>query len=238
MPSKKPPRWQELWRRAQHPACVAAVAFVVAVVSLSLGVDRPTTDAFHEYMRPYDPLLQILTILGDGRFLIPACLVVAAARAALARARASRQRAAKLPLLALGSLLASGILTQLLKISIGRPRPYTEGDTRYSSADLNIFHWFTTNKDFSSFPSGHSTAVFAVAWFAILNTKSRGAQVAFFAGACVVALTRVALWKHYFADTLAGAAIGIAVSELVAAAAGLSPRPATLSGPRPRTVLK
>src|SRR5271156_4672342 len=57
----------------KHPGFLAAAAFGLA--AFLIGPDRTSTSAFHDYMRPYDPWLQLLTILGDGRVLLPACLI-------------------------------------------------------------------------------------------------------------------------------------------------------------------
>ncbi|OYW43812.1 MAG: hypothetical protein B7Z45_00620, partial [Azorhizobium sp. 12-66-6] len=58
---------------------------------------------------------------------------------------------------------------------------------------------------FSSFPSGHSTVVFAVALaFAALFPRARGALIAV---ATLVGVSRVVLGSHYPSDVLAGAAL-------------------------------
>lgn len=176
---------------------------------LTIGFDKNVTDTFHTSLRPLDYWICLFTFLGDGRVLIPGCIFFW-----LAMLITNQQRA-KLPLLGLSSILISGGLTQLLKMMIGRPRPYASGDLRYINTSMDMLHGFTTNHDFASFPSGHSTAVFAIAWFAFRNVKSKAGQTAILLLAVLVALSRVALWKHFLSDTVAGAAIGIFMSELV-----------------------
>ena len=55
------------------------------------------------------------------------------------------------------SLTLTSLLTQLLKHVIGRPRPnYTSFDGSFE------FNFFSLNSDFHSFPSGHTSTIFAI----------------------------------------------------------------------------
>ena len=55
--------------------------------------------------------------------------------------------------------LLTGALTQLLKHIIGRPRP-----NHSSENDLFAFEFFTFESSFHSFPSGHTSTIFVVAF--------------------------------------------------------------------------
>ncbi|MBI3558359.1 MAG: phosphatase PAP2 family protein [Deltaproteobacteria bacterium] len=182
-----------------------AATFVLACAAI--GFDSGVSDSVHQAMLSTDPALQALTFLGDGRVLVPSCLLFALGCFFVRRSKT------RLPLLALASIVLSSAITQLLKMLIGRPRPYALADTRYTNMTSDALQWFSVNKDFASFPSGHTTAVFSLAWFVITQLPGRRSRVAVFILACVVAFTRVALAKHYVADTLAGAAIGILISQ-------------------------
>ena len=61
-------------------------------------------------------------------------------------------------LLLFSSILSSGILTQLIKHIIGRPRPNT-----LSLENGFSLKFFTFDSNFHSFPSGHTSTIFAVA---------------------------------------------------------------------------
>ena len=150
----------------------AAVAFVIACVAISF--DRGVSDSLHEAMLSNDPALQILTFLGDGRFLVPACLLFALGCFFFKRSKT------RLPLLALAAMLISGVITQLLKMTIGRPRPYALGDLRYVNMTSDALQWFSLNKDFAVFSLGHTTAVFSLAWFVITQLPGRRSRVAVF----------------------------------------------------------
>ncbi len=93
--------------------------------------------------------------------------------------------------LSLGALTAAGsgsVAASVLKAVVGRPRPHGSS---------------------GSFPSGHATAAFAVA-FVLARRFPRFRILAYF-GAAVISATRVLLNKHYVSDVLAGAALGLAI---------------------------
>ncbi|HTY08070.1 MAG TPA: phosphatase PAP2 family protein [Candidatus Edwardsbacteria bacterium] len=100
--------------------------------------------------------------------------------------------AAKLALTADGgaALVAAG-----LKYAVDRPRP--EGPTTRSN---------------SSFPSGHSTAAFALA--TVFAHEYPTLSIPCYALATGVALSRIYLGRHYPSDVLAGAAIGFVSARL------------------------
>jgi len=89
--------------------------------------------------------------------------------------------------LSVGSAIA---LSEILKYSVGRPRPYQEPDARGRS-----------------FPSGHTTAAFAGAayWQRRYGWKA-GAPA--YALAAATGYSRVWSKNHYWSDVIAGAAIG------------------------------
>ncbi len=72
------------------------------------------------------------------------------------------------------------------------------------------------NGDRYSFPSGHTGFAFSSAGL-IDGRYGHGVGAAAFAAAGFVAATRITLRRHWLSDTVAGAAIGTAVGELVAA---------------------
>ncbi|WP_324717540.1 phosphatase PAP2 family protein [Carboxydochorda subterranea] len=99
---------------------------------------------------------------------------------------------------ALFALSTSHLLVQLLKRQVERPRPYLVlADRRVIVAPLSDY----------SFPSGHTTASFAIA--TVLAARWPAAGPLAFATASIVGLSRTYLGHHYPSDVLAGAAIGI-----------------------------
>ena len=99
-------------------------------------------------------------------------------------------------------LILVGLVTQLLKHIIGRPRPnYVDFDTGAS------FNFFSTDASFHSFPSGHSSTIFAIAL--ILSLLIPGLRVFFLLLGFVVALSRVVVGAHYTTDIVAGGLVAI-----------------------------
>ena len=103
------------------------------------------------------------------------------------------------------TIIASGIITPLLKATAGRSRP----------SDVESDHWKFLSHN-QSFPSGHTTQAFALASVAARTYDDQplvgGVAFALAAG---VGWARIDGNHHYLGDTLAGAAIGTSVGWFV-----------------------
>lgn len=105
------------------------------------------------------------------------------------------------------SLIASGIITPVLKYSIGRVRPNSTDQTYR-------FKPFSGNQ---SFPSGHATQAFAVASVIAADYPEWWVQVVSYGAAGVVGLARIEQNAHFMSDVVAGAIIGTVVGRAVVA---------------------
>lgn len=99
------------------------------------------------------------------------------------------------------SLTASHLLVQLLKKRIGRKRPYL------SILDANTLRKLWEDH---SFPSGHTTAAFALA--VSLSFGYPAVYMLFVGLASMVGISRIYVGMHYPTDVLMGAAIGSSMS--------------------------
>ncbi len=104
-------------------------------------------------------------------------------------------------------LILVGLVTQLLKHIIGRPRP------NYADLDIGTsFNFFSTDASFHSFPSGHSSTIVAIAL--ILGLLIPGLRVFFLFLSFVVALSRVVVGAHFTTDIIAGALVAIILYKI------------------------
>ena len=95
------------------------------------------------------------------------------------------------------SLILTGLLTQILKHVIGRPRP------NYSFFDNGLeFRFFNLNSNFHSFPSGHTSTIFIVALVTIFFIPKLKYFFLFLAG--TIAFSRIVVGAHFFTDIIGG----------------------------------
>lgn len=133
---------------------------------------------------------------------------------------------------ALEALAISSIGTTALKVSVGRSRP---GDGR----EEDTFHPFRFSSTSWSFPSGHTSAAFAVAAALSSELGHDHGWVPFVAYplAAWVGVSRVVDGRHWASDAFAGAAVGVLSARLAKSWFGGSdddaPRlsPTTIEGP-------
>lgn len=103
------------------------------------------------------------------------------------------------------SIAYSGIFTNVIKILLGRARPYVAEFLTFPE-----LYPFAGTGSLHSFPSGHANTVFAIA-FAVgfLVPRWRRYLIAL---AAVLALTRVLQFQHFISDSLGGALLALATT--------------------------
>jgi len=100
------------------------------------------------------------------------------------------------------------LVTGALKAVAGRSRPYTgDGNMR--------FNWFEDENRRWSFPSGHTTAAFAISSVLSRRIDNPWATAGLYALSCVTMFNRLYDDKHWLSDTIIGAAVGTAVGLAV-----------------------
>jgi membrane-associated phospholipid phosphatase len=130
---------------------------------------------------------------------------------------AHRERVAELGLRGAEALVLSAAATEAIKGIAGRARPYLND----SDPDNFALGRGFTHGGYSSFPSGHATAAFAVATVVAAEGSrwwpDRTWIIAplVYGGATLVAWARVYGEKHWASDVLAGAGIGTLSGLLV-----------------------
>lgn len=136
---------------------------------------------------PLQTCFTYLSMLGDGYFNIYLALGIGIWQIFV------RRKKAFLSLHILNTWFFAGIIADTIKRVVARPRP------------LNIHN-------LTSFPSGHSATVFALATLFSLRYPRK--QWLFWPIAFMVSLSRVIIGVHYPLDVTAGGAIGILTTIL------------------------
>lgn len=181
----------------------------------SLGWDVDLFRTIHlSWRQPWlDVLFLLLTYTGDGHIQIPLLL-----------AACFWKQTRSLGLAILATYASSGIIRLLLKDIFDRPRPTNLPFADPVTWPYEAPAWFLKTFDIvpygnSSFPSGHTTTSFAIAftvawWFH--GTKQAWIGYIAMAWATGVALSRVYIGVHFPADVVSGAALALVFTSLIA----------------------
>jgi membrane-associated phospholipid phosphatase len=187
---------------ARRPAATVALCCLVLVVALGLlfahqnhgsAVDH-AVDSWVMGLHIRSGTLELIGRLGD----LPAMTVMTGA---LALACLAVRRLTGALLAVIGVLIASGLTEDVLKPLVHRT--------------ITVNHYVT-------YPSGHTTALFALSTalaVVLLSPRSGrphpvariGAVALAVIVSCLVAMAMIGLDFHYFTDTIGGAAVGIGV---------------------------
>jgi membrane-associated phospholipid phosphatase len=156
------------------------------------------------YLNPYHgSMLDIFfincTFLGDGLFTVAIIVILLLMR--------------RYPhaLQMLTVFLLSALVVQVLKNIFPMPRP----QEFFSRGQYNYFIEGVTLHGFSSFPSGHSTSVFALATILALFAKNKKLSVLYLFAAIAVGYSRIYLGQHFLGDVLMGSFIGVLLAILM-----------------------
>lgn len=124
-------------------------------------------------------------------------------------------------LLSVQAFITSGLLERTVKLLAGRQRPFIISSAK--GGPEPIFHGPVyvlrerrEDRVGSSFPSGHTTAAFAVATvFAEIYKDKPWIPVIAYSAASLVGLSRLTENKHWLTDVVAGAALGYITGKQV-----------------------
>jgi membrane-associated phospholipid phosphatase len=143
-----------------------------------------------------DLFFRYATYLGEGGLFVPATLAVLLVR---------HRYALVMPLLA----ASVSLVTQSAKMLFAHPRPYTFfRDSNMLSSVIPV-EGVHMHSGWNSFPSGHSTAAFALYAFLALCLPRKAWSGFFLLILAVLAgLSRIYLVQHFLEDVFMGAALG------------------------------
>lgn len=168
-----------------------------------------TFDKFvvHEFLNSchskfFDHFFQLITFLGDGVFAVILSVVV------------FFSKGKKEGVLLLGTFLISALLAQFFKnfIFTDAMRPFfyiRAGELKVETIEgikMHVNH---------SFPSGHTTTIFALCSMFSLFFNSKKIGINLISIAIITAYSRVYLSQHFLQDILAGALLGVISSSII-----------------------
>jgi membrane-associated phospholipid phosphatase len=193
-------------RSARHVVLLMAI-IGVAIVALMYALDVREIGLMPPRGTPGLWPVRILTDFGKDIYVLGVLGALLIAVAVVAPALRGIQRPL---LLSLGTrlqflfcaVLVSVLAGELIKWIVGRGRPFVGGHAN----PFNFSH-FAGTEAYASFPSGHATTAFALA-FAVAAIWPR-ARIAMIVYALVIAASRLVLLAHHPSDVVAGALVGI-----------------------------
>lgn len=202
-----------------NPTARNVLVFLVGFVALILVlhvIDRPASVWGSELPRDVRQVFRWITRWGESDWILYPTVIAWLVAWLLSLVTREKLKRALGELAALSGFIflgvgVPGLISALLKRSIGRGRP----ETWTAEAPLAFQPWNWTAYDWQGFPSGHSTTSFALA-MVIAFLWPRAFWVAMVLAA-TVALSRVVIGEHYPTDIVAGAVLGVAGAYAVRA---------------------
>ena len=208
MPRPKKPKFAPLTRRLQLvTAAFAALAVLGLLLALVYG-DSGSVALVHRaaWTQEHYAFLRAFTNYGLYPFYILFLALLAWGWV---------RHAPGLKLLAQGYLLAqllgSVLIVRILKMTLGRARPDATPLPDFAS-EWAGFSWDAAHH---SFPSGHTADIVVSTLFAALLLRNPWAVAVCLVWAGALAMSRLALAKHYPSDALAGAVIAVTASLVI-----------------------
>jgi membrane-associated phospholipid phosphatase len=102
--------------------------------------------------------------------------------------------------------LAAGILSQIIKVAVGRTRP-----------ELWLGPFQHARSAATSFPSGHTIGAFALGGVILFASRNGPLRIVALLLAVAIALSRVLAFRHWPSDVVASAALGLLAAWVVTA---------------------
>jgi membrane-associated phospholipid phosphatase len=150
---------------------------------------------FHS--RLSDDIFTVITCLGNGLFIVMGIIFLII----LKKPAWSLQITL--------SFIASGVVVQLLKHLIHTPRP----KLFFQSGMIHCVNGVTCS-GFTSFPSGHTTTIFAFTTLLSFYFPDKKWGFLFFLAAAMTGFSRIYLADHFPIDVLCGSFLGVLISMI------------------------
>ena len=107
------------------------------------------------------------------------------------------------------------LVSFILKLFFAHPRPAKFFSDQGIYQELNKVEFIQVSHGFTSFPSGHTMAAFAIFTFLACNTRSAVLKLILLGSAILVAVSRMYLLQHFLQDVCLGSVCGIVIALIV-----------------------
>ena len=200
--------------------------FVLGLLALNIYVSYNIDIGFYNFFKNFNQSVQSIylknffiqiTALGDSKWYFAASFIfmlvgfIIREKKYFQKYKKNINKLLKQSLFLFLSLLITGIITQILKHIVGRPRP------NYTTLDQSIgFDFFNFSSNFHSFPSGHTSTIFALA--IVLSVFLPKSKIIMFIFAGIIAFSRVVVGAHFFTDIIGGvviAFVGVKITKML-----------------------
>jgi membrane-associated phospholipid phosphatase len=104
------------------------------------------------------------------------------------------------------AMLPNGLVSTGTKMMFGRTRPFVDK----GSYSMEMFE-FETEFEETSLPSGHTSTAFTIATVLSNRIDNTYASIALYSMASLTAFQRIYVDKHWYSDTILGAALGTVI---------------------------
>jgi len=172
---------------------------IASATSLSFFADQPVRNSVMKiHSNSLDKIIPIGENFGNAKY-----AAALTATIYLGGLISGESELRKTGLILVETLFFNGLITEGLKITFGRARPYVNK----GNMDIDLFTFEFDQEDYS-LPSGHASVAFSVATVLSERIGNIYASAALYSLAGLTAFQRIYRDQHWFSDTILAAAIG------------------------------
>ncbi|MCC6544297.1 MAG: phosphatase PAP2 family protein [Nitrospirae bacterium] len=180
------------------------IRIIPAIFVILLFIDNIALESIEFVRSPYlKNIMSWLSYLGQGWVQVVVCFILIAIGLIIKK----DEKIVNAGKRGIYAVAASGLLSQIIKHIIGRPRPKVLEALGFTLGPSIL-------PGFDSFPSGHATSAFAFAY--TLSTFIPWMRYPLYGYALLVCISRIYVGAHFPSDVFAGILLGIWIGRMVA----------------------
>jgi membrane-associated phospholipid phosphatase len=190
------------------------LAIVAGITGISFLADKPINKIFADN-KNHNNFMDNVTTIGNNYGTTKVSLVIVGGTL-LTGFVTDNDEIIRTGTMFIESAIFSAVITQSLKMLIGRERPgFTTNHLHFIGPNLSL-------DQFQSLPSGHATHAFAISTVAAGVTDNTYLKILFYSPAVLTAFSRIYRNRHWFSDVMLGSFIGYYTGKKVLSLNGYS----------------